>query len=187
MYSLFLMDIYEEYEVKEFNLRTVVNFDMELRTPQINLLQDSKMILDNDPIVIVGMGMRAPDSPDVEAFWSHLEQKHDLTRDIPKDRFNTDFWCTKEKIKGCSVFFISSFINIQVSSRCGIIENITEFDAPFFNLSVNEAKELDPQIRLLLETAWYAIEDAGIVLGQSTDHGGVFIGHMTHVFNFMDS
>ena len=127
------------------------------------------MLVDNDPIVIVGMGIRAPESSDLEAFWSHLEQKHDLTRDIPNDRFNTDFWCSKEKVKGCSI-----------SSRCGIIDNITEFDAPFFNLSVNEAKELDPQIRLLLETAWYAIEDAGIVLGHSTEHGGVFIGHMTH-------
>lgn len=32
------MELLEEYDVKEFNLRTVVNFDMELRTPQINLL-----------------------------------------------------------------------------------------------------------------------------------------------------
>ena len=71
--------------------------------------------------------------------------------------------------------------HVQISSRGGFIDNIRDFDAPFFNLSVNEAKELDPQIRLLLETAWYAIEDAGIVLNDTTSQGGVFIGHMTHV------
>lgn len=67
------------------------------------------MVLDNDPIVIVGMGMRAPDADDVEAFWSHLEQKHDLTKEIPKDRFNSEFWCSKNKQKGCSVFDYSFY------------------------------------------------------------------------------
>lgn len=74
-----------------------------------------------------------------------------------------------------------------MSFRGGFIDNIRDFDAPFFNLSANEAKELDPQIRLLLETAWYAIEDSGVVLGESTNHGGVFIGHMTHVLLFLIS
>ena len=51
-------------------------------------------------------------------------------------------------------------------------------------MSANEARELDPQIRLLLETAWFALEDAGMVLSPSTTSGGVFIGHMTHVWEW---
>ncbi|KAM7454939.1 hypothetical protein BLSTO_04303 [Blastocystis sp. subtype 1] len=122
-----------------------------------------------DTIAIVGMGMRAPEADDIDSFWRLLEEKRDVTREIPKERFNTDFWCNKTKFKGSSISF-----------RGGFIDSIRDFDAPFFNLSANEARELDPQIRLLLETAWNAIEDAGITLDESTTHGGVFIGHMTH-------
>ena len=56
-----------------------------------------------DPIAIVGMGMRAPEADDVDTFWKLLEEKRDVTREIPKDRFNTDFWCNKTKFKGSSV------------------------------------------------------------------------------------
>ena len=57
------------------------------------------------------------------------------------------------------------------------MENIDLFDAQFFGISPREAPYVDPQHRLLLETAWEAIEDAGIVL--NFEHGtdlGVFVG-----------
>lgn len=133
-----------------------------------------------EPIAIVGMGVRVPEADDVDAFWRILEEKRDMTRDIPKERFSSEFWCSREKMKGSSVG-VGSWFHAQISFRGGFIDNIRDFDAPFFNLSANEARELDPQIRLLLETAWFAMEDAGVVLGDATTNGGVFIGHMTHV------
>ena len=56
-----------------------------------------------EPIAIVGMGVRVPKADDVDAFWRILEEKRDMTRDIPKERFNSAFWCSKEKMKGSSV------------------------------------------------------------------------------------
>ena len=56
-----------------------------------------------EPIAIVGMGIRVPDANDVDEFWKIMESKRDMTKDIPQDRFNTDFWCSKEKMKGHSV------------------------------------------------------------------------------------
>ena len=56
-----------------------------------------------EPIAIVGMGIRVPQADDVDGFWKIMEEKRDMTKDIPKDRFNTDFWCSKEKMKGSSV------------------------------------------------------------------------------------
>ncbi|TDR95022.1 non-ribosomal peptide synthetase/type I polyketide synthase [Enterovirga rhinocerotis] len=53
-------------------------------------------------------------------------------------------------------------------SRCGtpreghLLEAIEGFDAAFFRLSPREAASLDPVHRLVLETAWHALEDAGI-------------------------
>ena len=56
-----------------------------------------------EPIAIVGMGIRVPQADDVDEFWKIMEEKRDMTKDIPKDRFNTEFWCSKEKMKGSSV------------------------------------------------------------------------------------
>src|SRR5260370_2593196 len=57
------------------------------------------------------------------------------------------------------------------------MEAIDQFDPQFFGISPREAPYVDPQHRLLLETAWEAIEDAGLVLDfdRGTDLG-VFVG-----------
>src|SRR5205823_12513622 len=48
--------------------------------------------------------------------------------------------------------------------RGGFLSRLDLFDAGFFGLSPNEAKRMDPQQRLVLETSFGAIEDAGIQL-----------------------
>src|SRR5260370_21887568 len=54
---------------------------------------------------------------------------------------------------------------------------IDQFDPPFFGISPGEGPYVDPQHRLLLETAWEGIEDAGFLLDfeRGTDLG-VFVG-----------
>ena len=62
-------------------------------------------------------------------------------------------------------------------SAADFIDAIDQFDPQFFGISPREAPYVDPQHRLLLETAWEAIEDAGLVL--DFEHGtdlGVFVG-----------
>ena len=44
----------------------------------------------------------------------------------------------------------------------GFVDNIAAFDAAFFGISPREAAVMDPQQRMLLETAWRALEDAGV-------------------------
>ena len=45
---------------------------------------------------------------------------------------------------------------------CAYVDDIEQFDAPFFRISPVEAQWLDPQQRMMLETSWQALEDAGI-------------------------
>ncbi|MBF6214403.1 acyltransferase domain-containing protein [Nocardia puris] len=59
----------------------------------------------------------------------------------------------------------------------GLLLDVDGFDADFFGLSGEEVRSLDPQHRLLLETTWDALADAGIpparLRGSRT---GVYVG-----------
>jgi acyl transferase domain-containing protein/NADPH:quinone reductase-like Zn-dependent oxidoreductase/acyl carrier protein len=48
-----------------------------------------------------------------------------------------------------------------------VLPNVALFDAEFFGYSPREASLMDPQHRLFLETAWHAMEDAGLAPGSS--------------------
>ena len=50
------------------------------------------------------------------------------------------------------------------------------FDAEFFGINPREAEYTDPQHRLLLETAWQALEGAGIDTERFAGNIGVFAG-----------
>ena len=57
-----------------------------------------------------------------------------------------------------------------------IIEGVDLFDAEFFGLQPREAQYTDPQHRLLLETAWQALENAGCDPASFDGAIGVFAG-----------
>ncbi|MBV9276592.1 MAG: acyltransferase domain-containing protein, partial [Verrucomicrobia bacterium] len=121
-----------------------------------------------DRIAIIGIGCRFPGGiNDTESFWKLLIEGREAVTDLPADRWNIDrFFDSEAGLPGKSI-----------AKRGGFLENIDRFDAQFFGISPREAPYVDPQHRLLLETAWEAIEDSGMVL--DLEHGtdlGVFVG-----------
>ncbi|KAJ5340883.1 hypothetical protein N7541_010007 [Penicillium brevicompactum] len=72
---------------------------------------------------------------------------------IPKDRFSVDAFHHPNPSKvGC----------FNPKGGYFLEEDLARFDAPFFNLSVQEATSMDPQQRMLLECSYEALESAGI-------------------------
>lgn len=61
-------------------------------------------------------------------------------------------------------------------TKNNLINNIETFDADLFNVSVKEAKLMDPQIRKFLECVWEMFEDAGYNPFNETMNVGVFAG-----------
>src|SRR3984893_16728910 len=121
-----------------------------------------------DRIAVIGIGWRLPGGAnDTESSVKLLVEGREAVSDVPPDRWNVErFFDAEPGLPGKSI-----------ARRGGFLEGIDQFDPQFFGISPREAPYVDPQHRLLLETAWEAIEDAGLVLDleRGTDLG-VFVG-----------
>ncbi len=119
-------------------------------------------------IAIIGVGCRFPGGvSSKESLWKLLVEGREGIVEVPPDRFNIErYYDAEPGVAGKSI-----------ARRGGFIDAIDQFDPQFFGISPREAPYVDPQHRLLLETAWEAIEDAGLVLDfeRGTDLG-VFVG-----------
>ena len=71
----------------------------------------------------------------------------------------------------------------QHYEQLAYLERIDQFDHRFFNLSAKEASLMDPHQRLLLQTIWAAIEDAGCGQRIRGSRTGIFLGQGTYPVN----
>src|SRR5438105_4862025 len=111
--------------------------------------------MQKERIAIIGVGCRFPGGvSSKESLWKLLVEGREGVVPVPPDRWNVErYYDAEPGVAGKSVAF-----------RGGFIDNIDQFDPQFFGISPREAPYVDPQHRLLLETSWEAIEDAGLVL-----------------------
>jgi acyl transferase domain-containing protein/NADPH:quinone reductase-like Zn-dependent oxidoreductase/acyl carrier protein len=124
--------------------------------------------MQKDRIAIIGIGCRFPGGiNDAEAFWKLLIEGRDAIIDVPADRWNVERYYDPEP----------GITGKTFAKRGGFLDQIDQFDPQFFGISPREAPYVDPQHRLLLETAWEAIENAGLVLDfEEGSDIGVFVG-----------
>ncbi|MFE4695450.1 beta-ketoacyl synthase N-terminal-like domain-containing protein, partial [Streptomyces sp. NPDC056749] len=123
----------------------------------------------NDPIAIVGMGVRLPgDVVTPDDFWSVLSGGLDVIGEFPKDRgWDIEgLYDPDPSVRGKSY-----------TRHGGFLDDAGMFDAEFFGISPREALAMDPQQRLLLETSWESLERAGIDPTSLREKAiGVFVG-----------
>ncbi|HTI77927.1 MAG TPA: SDR family NAD(P)-dependent oxidoreductase, partial [Mycobacterium sp.] len=127
---------------------------------------------------IVGYAARFPGARDADEFWDVLREGRDAVSVVPKDRWDVDEFFDPEPGAPGKV----------VTRRAGVVDDVTGFDAPFFGLSTREVRLMDPQHRLLLETAWRAVEHSGTAPSDlANTNTGVFVGLATHDYLGMAS
>ncbi|MBT55579.1 MAG: hypothetical protein CMF72_19545 [Mameliella sp.] len=119
------------------------------------------------PIAVVGIGCRVPGAEGPDAFWHLLDNGCDATGPVPENRWDHD-----------SLFDPDPDSVGRISTRRGgFIDHVDAFDAGLFGISRREARGMDPQQRLFLQTAWEALEHAGIAPDSlSGSPTGVFCG-----------
>ncbi|HTH90285.1 polyketide synthase, partial [Mycobacterium sp.] len=127
---------------------------------------------------IVGYAARFPGAPDADGYWDVLREGRDAISEVPKDRWDADDFFDPEPGAPGKV----------VTRRAGFVDDVTGFDAPFFGMSTREVRSMDPQHRLLLETAWRAVEHSGTApTALANTNTGVFVGLATHDYLGMAS
>ncbi|OBB99180.1 type I polyketide synthase [Mycobacterium sp. 852002-40037_SCH5390672] len=120
---------------------------------------------------IVGYAARFPGAADADEFWDVLRHGRDVVSEVPQDRWDVDEFFDPEPGAPGKV----------VTRRAGFVDDVTGFDAPFFGMSTREVRLMDPQHRILLETAWRAVEHSGTApTDLANSNTGVFVGLATH-------
>src|ERR1019366_147561 len=119
-------------------------------------------------IAVVGIGCRFPggaDSP--EAFWDLLLSGRNAVTEVPADRWDVDAFYDPDPDAPHRTY----------ARHGAFVDDVRGFDAALFGITPREAAAIDPQHRLLLETAWHALEHANIAPDSLRDTPtGVFVG-----------
>lgn len=131
----------------------------------------------SEPIAVIGMGLRFPGcGDDPKRFWQMVSEGQSSVTAIPSDRWNREEYYASEAP-------VPAKMNTQYGS---FLDDVRRFDAQFFDITPTEAERMDPQQRIFMETAWHAIEDAGLSISRLTGSDtGVFVGVHTQSIDYL--
>jgi polyketide synthase PksL len=142
---------------------------------------------DREPIAIIGIHGTYPQSEDLNKYWENLKQGKDLTDVVPASRWNYEESYHEDPEKAAEGKIYCKW--------GGFINDVDKFDPQFFHITPEEAKIMDPQERLFLQSVWATIEDAGYTRDSlkkrhpkaKSANVGVFVGVTTNTYNLLAS
>ena len=100
-------------------------------------------------LAIVGMSCQFPGAKDHREFWSNLKRGKESVSLLSGEELR-DLGIAEELIRD------ENYVRIRST-----IDGKYAFDPGFFKITPKDASLMDPQLRLLLQHAWSAVEDAG--------------------------
>ncbi|WP_369932934.1 SDR family NAD(P)-dependent oxidoreductase [Xanthomonas tesorieronis] len=126
-----------------------------------------------EAIAIIGMAGEFPSSPDLDRFWRNLREGRDCLTSVPATRGFASSLNDYRSRSGQSI-----------ADAGGFLSDVELFDPKLFRMSQAEADKADPQLRVLLRTAWRAVEDAAYTpQALAACKVGVFVGAMNDDFS----
>ena len=127
---------------------------------------------EDEGIAIIGVAGRYPMAENVAAFWNNLKAGRDCIVEVPKSRWDHRRYFNPNDRNGRNSY----------SKWGGFIDGVDWFDPHFFRISPKQAKVMDPQERLFLQTAWETLEDAGYTPDSLNHETGALAGKSVGVF-----
>ncbi|KAI0901837.1 putative polyketide synthase [Annulohypoxylon nitens] len=130
------------------------------------------------PIAIVGMACKFPGgASNPSKLWDMIARKQSGRCEIPKSRMNVDAFYHPDPDR-------NGTFNIRAAHF--LEEDISAFDAAFFSISPTEATGMDPQQRMMMESAYEAVENAGVPMEDlSGSNTGCYVGCFSRDYNEM--
>jgi acyl transferase domain-containing protein len=120
-------------------------------------------------IAVVGMSCRFPGARDINQFWEILKNGTESVTTFSDEELR-EYGISEKDINN------PSYVKTK-----GFIEDAEYFDSFFFGLSPKEASIIDPQIRLLAECSYNALEDAGYNFGNTANRVAVYVGAIPNI------
>src|SRR5882757_3862199 len=120
-------------------------------------------------IAVIGMSGRFPGAGNVGEFWNNLAGGVESIQKLTEKEILDD---------GEEARMLQNPLYIKAASS---ISGKEFFDSEFFGYRPEEAKMMNPQIRLFHECCWNAIEDAGYNVYRTSEKIGLFAGGATDV------
>ncbi|MFH0520330.1 beta-ketoacyl synthase N-terminal-like domain-containing protein [Streptomyces sp. M41] len=115
-------------------------------------------------VAVVGMSGRFPGAGDLETYWANLRAGVCSLSTFTEQELLAD---------GADA---AELRNPSYVPARGRLADADRFEAELFGFGRAEAAALDPQHRVLLETAWSALEDAGYAPLNAPARTGVYVG-----------
>ncbi|GEC93048.1 type I polyketide synthase [Brevibacillus brevis] len=145
------------------------NIDKTIGVEILKRLKLEEKAGERDEVAVVGLSIQLPHADELAQFWSHLQQGIDCVAPFPAvRRKDTDPLLTH----------IQAGQEEPDYARGSYLSEVDKFDAAFFQISPVEARLMDPQQRLFLQTAWKVLEDAGYGGRRlSSTRTGVYVGY----------
>ncbi|MER5939056.1 beta-ketoacyl synthase N-terminal-like domain-containing protein [Streptomyces sp. NPDC001928] len=115
-------------------------------------------------VAVVGMSGRFPGAPDLDTYWANLRDGVCSLSAFTEKELLAD---------GADPADLSNPAYVPAH---GYLADADRFEAELFGFNRTEAAALDPQHRVLLESAWAALEDAGYAPLDAPSRTGVYVG-----------
>lgn len=118
---------------------------------------DSRVAYREEDVAIIGMSCRTAGARNADELWRLLTEERDMISEVPRDRWDWKAWP-------------------EAAKWGSFIDGVDEFDSLFFGISPAEAMYMAPEQRLMMESVWECLEDAGCGDSIRGTNTGIFIG-----------